>query len=166
MLVHSVPSSSINKAAPSRTSKKNFMGPRNGSARLREKHGGCYSEIWSLVKIHIVKISQLQQTFGIVEGYDVLSKIHQPLRPEGFHHPVDVNRGETEGISQVQLRHRQLEMAVGGKTYGRQSAPHLENEVSQALACRATTDIHDPFSENRRVDQRIPPQRFGDQRPR
>src|ERR1044072_7468237 len=84
------------------------------------------SQLTALMEIKIVEVAQCHQPFRITERDDELAELEHPVAPQRLHHPVDVNRGEPQGVGEIRLRHRQLELAVADRKSTRLNSSHTD----------------------------------------
>jgi len=67
-------------------------------------------------------------------------------------------------IGEIGLGHRKLIVAISCSPDGRESLAHFQDEMGKALRRLSPADVDNPLAKDCRIDERLAPQRFGDQR--
>lgn len=74
---------------------------------------------------------------------------------------IDVDDRQSAGIGDVPLRHRHLEAAVLDEAHDLQPCGELADQMGHLRQCRLCAEARDPLSRDRRIDQRLAPERAG-----
>ena len=106
-----------------------------------------------------IETCKLGEPADILDGQFAALESDSAFVAELLEHSVDVNRGETESISEGLLRKRKIETAVAHETHKAKPGVQLTEQVGNAPFGATPPDVDDPRPQNGFVDERRPPQR-------
>src|SRR3954454_18215535 len=72
-----------------------------------------------------------------------------------------MHQSQTEGVGELGLGQRQREGAMVGEADPLEAQCHLAQQMGDPLVGIAATEPDHPLAENRRLDQRVPPEEIG-----
>lgn len=95
----------------------------------------------------------------IQNGHPPMHGADEPIAPQSLKCSVDVNRSQPSSVSDLSLRHRPLVLRPLAKAGCLLPHSKLAAQVRDTLARMTAPHIQDPLAKDRRVHQRVVPER-------
>src|SRR5262249_14272312 len=117
------------------------------------------------MKVTMVEVGQFHELALIEDGDAAAMKVDDAVLPQLPDHAIGVHGGDPERLTDLLLRQRHVEALAGYASDDLETLAQLDHHMRKPRGRRALTDIDDPFTEHRGIDQRIAPEQFCNLRP-